>query len=190
MYCKLLPKDEDNYRRLIKKFFPNIYDVKFMLRHAQKLRDRGTVTGNVASLLQSIGTKSGLQDISDELGCVRNGIQHTAGSDAWLTGQVWFELRKRLFDSTIPVELNGQMWGITGVGPPAPATAQAAALAALQNAASNAAANGGGQGTFGGGGTAGFLHREGQGRPSTPTAQGAFGGSGTGVFGNFQYGGK
>jgi CCR4-NOT transcription complex subunit 7/8 len=197
MFSRFLPKDEDNYRRLLKKFFPNLWDIKFMLRHTQKLRDRGTVTGPVAALLQAIGTKSGLQDIADEVGCTRIGAQHTAGSDAWLTGLVFFELRRRLFDNgTIPEELNGQMWGITGVGPPASATAQAAALqnqAAMQNqaAASNSAgANGGGQAFT-------FMHREAA--PSTPTTnpagpaqqtQNTFqtnAGAG-GVFGNFQYG--
>lgn len=193
MYRKLLPKDEENYRRLLKKFFPNVYDVKFMLRHAQKSRDRGTVTGSVASLLLSIGTKSGLQDIADELSCARIGSQHTAGSDAWLTGLIFFELRRRLFDGNIPDELNGQMWGITGVGPPAPAAAQAAALAAISQAAASA------NGTSAFSSNSAFLHRDNPGAPSTPTTNpaglasqtpgaGTFQGGTTGAFGNFQYG--
>jgi CCR4-NOT transcription complex subunit 7/8 len=197
MWCRPLPNDEEKYRKLVKKFFPNLYDVKFMLRHAQKLRDRGTVTGQVATVLQSIGQKSSLQDIAEELGCTRVGIQHTAGSDAWLTGNVFWEMRKRVFDNQIPEELNGQMWGLTGVGPPASAAAHAAVLAAQNHAA--AAANG-------------MIsnsqyhqpssHNNREGGPSTPTthpaglastpSQGYQGSNmtpgGGGVFGNFQYG--
>jgi CCR4-NOT transcription complex subunit 7/8 len=193
MFIKYLPNDEEQYRRMIKQYFVNIYDVKFMLRHAQKLRDRGTVTSSVANALSGIGAKSGLQDIADDLGCSRIGAQHTAGSDAWLTGTVFFELRRRLFEGQVPEELNGQMWGITGVGPPAPAAAQAAALVALSQAA--AAANG--AAAFSG--NAAFLHREAAGAPSTPTnnpaglasqtpGAGTFQGGATGAFGNFQYG--
>jgi CCR4-NOT transcription complex subunit 7/8 len=193
MWCRPLPKDEDTYRRLVKKFFPNLYDVKFMLRHAQKLRDRGTVTGQVATALQSIGQKSSLQDIAEELGCTRVGIQHTAGSDAWLTGDVFWEMRKRIFDNQVPDELNGQMWGLTGVGPPASAAAQAAALAAQTHAAN--AANGMMSNNYqqnqtrDAGPSTPISHPAGL--ASTPSqgyqASGMTPGGG-GVFGNFQYG--
>lgn len=195
MWCRLLPNDEDNYRRLIKQYFPNLFDVKFMLHHARKLRDRGTVTGQVANALQAIGQKSSLQDIADELGCTRVGMQHTAGSDAWLTGLVFWEIRKRIFDNQVPEELNGQMWGLTGIGPPASTAAQAAALAAQNQAVANGLIQG-----------SAFLpqmqthHRDGG--PSTPTTipaglastpSQAYQGSGMtpaagGAFGQFQYG--
>ncbi|KAF2666088.1 CAF1-domain-containing protein [Microthyrium microscopicum] len=160
MWNRGLPQDEEHYRRLIKKFFPNILDVKFLLNSARRQRDRGTVNSNVAKALESFGQKPGLQDIADDLGLTRVGISHTAGSDAWLTGLLFFEVRKRVFDDQIPEEYNGQMWGLTGIGPPASTTAQAAALALHQNQAA-AAANGMAYHT------AGAHHREGG--PSTPT---------------------
>jgi CCR4-NOT transcription complex subunit 7/8 len=192
MWCKMLPTDEDSYRRLMQKFFPNIYDVKFILRYSQKMRDKGTVTAQAANVLQSIGIKSSLQDLADEFGCVRHGTQHDAGSDAWLTGQLYFEISKRLFDGQTPEELKGNMWGLDGVGPPASAAAQAAALAqAMQNQAAA------GNGILGGGLYHGLgHHRDG---PSTPTTNPAglastpgqgFQSSmtpGAGVFGNYQY---
>ncbi|KAK3061308.1 hypothetical protein LTS18_006559, partial [Coniosporium uncinatum] len=39
-------------------------------------------------------------------------------------------MKSKIFDNEIPGEMNGQMWGLTGVGAPASAAAQAAALAA------------------------------------------------------------
>ena len=193
MWCRLLPTNETEYRRLVKKFFPNIYDAKFLIKHAQRLRDRGTVSSAVANALEGIGQKSGLSDIAAELRCSRVGAAHTAGSDAWLTGLVFFEVKKRLFDNNIPEELNGQMWGITGIGPPASTQAQAAAL---QLQSQQAAANG----MMAGSSYHGH-HREGA--PTTPTTnpaglvstpnQGGYQGSSMtpgagGVFGNFQYG--
>ena len=164
---------------------------------------RGAIGSQATTILNNLGTKSGLQDLADELGCHRVGAQHSAGSDAWLTGAVFWELRKKIFDGSIPDEMNGQMWGLTGVGAPASAAAQAAVLAAQgaggyqQQGAMNGAMMG-----FHTGGTPN-THREGGGGPSTPTTnpaglastpgpQGHGGGMVTpgGAFGNFTYGGK
>ncbi|KAF2637769.1 CAF1-domain-containing protein, partial [Massarina eburnea CBS 473.64] len=127
---KPLPEDEESYRKLVEIFFPRLLDVKYIWRHANSLLRRGAVGQQAHNILQNLGTKSGLQDLADELGCTRIGTSHTAGSDAWLTGTVYWELQKRIFNGTVPEEVNGQMWGLTGVGPPASASAQAAALAA------------------------------------------------------------
>jgi CCR4-NOT transcription complex subunit 7/8 len=200
MWCKMLPSDEDSYRRLISKFFPNIYDVKFIVKHVQRLRDRGTVTPAVANVLQGIAMKNSLQELADEFGCVRHGMQHDAGSDAWLTGQLYFELRKRVFDGQNPEELKGHMWGLTGVGPPASVAAQAAALHQAAQMTQAAAANGILPGNLYHPSSGLGHHREGA--PSTPTTNPAglastpsnqFGTSSMtpgagGVFGNFQYG--
>ena len=196
---KPLPENEEEYRKLVEVFFPRLLDVKYIWRHANGLVRRGVIGSQATSILNNLGTKSGLQDLADELGCQRIGNSHTAGSDAWLTGVVFWELRKKVFDGNIPDDMNGQMWGLTGVGPPASATAQAAVLAAQ-----GAQALTGYQGMNGGmmfhpGATGG--HR-GDG-PSTPTNHPAglattpgpsHGGmmtpGATGTFGEFRYGGK
>lgn len=128
--AKALPEDEDAYRKLVEVFFPRLLDVKYLWRHANNLVRRGVIGSTATNILNNLGTKSGLQDLADELGCQRVGTSHTAGSDAWLTGTVFWEMKKKIFDGNIPEEMNGQMWGLTGVGPPASATAQAAVLAA------------------------------------------------------------
>jgi CCR4-NOT transcription complex subunit 7/8 len=127
---KPLPEDEDTYRQLVNVFFPKLLDVKYLWRHANNLVRRGVIGSTATNILNNLGTKSGLQDLADELGCQRVGNSHTAGSDAWLTGVVFWDMKKKIFDGTVPDEMSGHMWGLTGVGPPASATAQAAVLAA------------------------------------------------------------
>lgn len=194
-----LPEDEERYRELVELFFPRLLDVKYLWRHANGLVRRGVIGSQATSILNNLGTKSGLQDLADELGCQRIGNSHTAGSDAWLTGTVFWELRKKIFDGQVPDEMNGQMWGLTGVGPPASATAQAAVLAAqgAQNLGGYQGMNGGMM--FHPGTTT--THRPDG--PSTPTSHPAglattpgpsHGGmmtpGPTGTFGEFRYGGK
>lgn len=196
---KPLPEDEEAYRKLVEIFFPRLLDVKYLWRHANNLVRRGVIGSQATSILNNLGTKSGLQDLADELGCQRVGNSHTAGSDAWLTGTVFWELRKKIFDGQLPEDLNGQMWGLTGVGPPASVTAQQAVLAAqgAQTMVAYPGMNGGMM--FHPSNTA--THR-GDG-PSTPTSHPAglattpgpsHGGmmtpGATGAFGEFRYGGK
>lgn len=196
LWCQPLPADEDTYRHLVNLFFPNVLDVKFLWRHANKLLNKGVIGSQAATILQNLGQKSGLQDLADELGCQRVGTQHSAGSDAWLTGSVFWELRKKIFDGQIPEDMNGQMWGLTGVAPPASAAIQAAALAA-GGVAYQQGMNGQGMMGFHTSGTPNTHRADG---PSTPTTNpaglagtpGPHGGMMTpgGAFGNFTYGSK
>ncbi|KAF2457296.1 ribonuclease H-like domain-containing protein [Lineolata rhizophorae] len=234
MWQRPLPHSEAAYKHLVDVFFPRLLDVKFMLRAAQKqhqLRQPAMGPGNTTnptaqstpggahalSILTSLGTKSGLQDLADELGCPRQGIPHQAGSDAWLTGAVFWALKTKVFGGDVPEGLEGQMWGLTGVGAPAGSALQQAVLGLA--AQGGGAVQGGMPGLQQGGqqqGQQGLHHTEQQ--PSTPTAnpvglagagatvtpgpgQGSAGtgaGAGTpgpgqgmgGVFGNFTYGGK
>ena len=206
MLPKLLPNDEDEYRDLVKTFFPSIYDVKYMLRHAQNMVRRGTLGQTGTTFIANLGTKSGLQDLADELGCSRVGVAHHSGSDAWLTGSVFWQMKAKIFEGNLSDDLKGEMWGLTGVGPPASAAAQAVALAAAGHVnAANGMANVANSGMAGAmnfhSGLTPTTHRDGA--PSTPTNNPAglatqtpgpsqgFQPSMTpgagGVFGNFQY---
>ncbi|KAL8932258.1 MAG: hypothetical protein Q9211_006423 [Gyalolechia sp. 1 TL-2023] len=132
MLCKPLPEDEAEYRKLLSIFFPAIYDIKFMIKHAQRY---GTVndtplTPTASQILQSLGQKSGLQDLADELGVKRVGIAHQAGSDSLLTGRTFWEVKKLIFNGTIDDEKYiGQVWGLNGVG-----TTLQSSIAAFQQA--------------------------------------------------------
>ncbi|KAF2756223.1 CAF1-domain-containing protein [Pseudovirgaria hyperparasitica] len=202
MWSQQLPADEEDYRELVAKYFPSILDVKFLWRHARNLLARNQLSSSAVTILSNLGTKSGLQDLADELGCQRVGTQHSAGSDAWLTGTVFFQMKNKIFDGQIPHEMNGQMWGLTGVGAPASAAAQAAAMAAQGHSANGnpALAN-----AFQMGYHTNSSNTQRDGAPSTPTtnaaglASGTPGpghghglgsmtpGGGSGVFGNFSY---
>ena len=111
--AKALPEDEDAYRKLVTIFFPRLLDIKYLWRHANSLVRRGVIGSTATNILNNLGSKSGLQDLADELGCQRAGISHTAGSDAWLTGTVFWEMQKKIFDGSVPEEMIGQMWVCT-----------------------------------------------------------------------------
>jgi len=128
--CSALPSEEEEYLKLVRIWFPSIYDIKYLFRHAQKEAQKGGFGQHAVNFFNNIGPKSGLQDMADELGCVREGRPHTAGSDAWLTGLVFWQMRHKIFDNQIPEKLVGEIWGLTGVGPPATAASREAAMAA------------------------------------------------------------
>lgn len=117
-----LPTDEVDFRNLVKIYFPKLWDIKFLLRHAQRaMAPHNQLTANATSILNTLGQKSGLQDLANELGCQRVGTAHTGGSDSWLTGQVFWAMRTKIFDGHVPDEMADQIYGLHGVAPPASA---------------------------------------------------------------------
>jgi len=68
-----LPESEDSFSHELKKYFPVLYDTKFMKHEIEELR-------------------GGLQKTGEVMNLDRIGIQHQAGSDSWLTGLVFFDL--------------------------------------------------------------------------------------------------
>jgi CCR4-NOT transcription complex subunit 7/8 len=99
-----LPADESHFFHLLRLFFPAFYDIKLMMRVGKSL-------------------KGGLQDLADDLGIQRVGIQHQAGSDALLTLQVFWKLRAAFFDGVSGSSVDGgceaylgQLFGLSGGG--------------------------------------------------------------------------
>jgi CCR4-NOT transcription complex subunit 7/8 len=189
MLCKPLPDDESEFRRLLGIFFSGLYDIKYLMKHvrldnlrlnfknprdaelqAPTSRNQAVndtpLTPSAAQIISNLGQKSGLQDIADELGIKRIGPQHQAGSDSLLTGRIFWEIRRVVFNGAIDdSKYLGQVWGLNGVG--APASAAAAAAVATNAAAINAVQQGQQQtnGAYGGG------NSNGGGTPSTPNTQ-------------------
>merc|ERR1712212_576636 len=77
-----LPSEECDFFELLKLFFPNIYDVKYLMKSCKNL-------------------KGGLQEVADALEVERIGPQHQAGSDSLLTGRAFFRMIEVYFEDDL-----------------------------------------------------------------------------------------
>jgi len=196
-----LPVDQNEFFSLVSTFFPKLWDIKFLLRHAQRMRAQGRLSQEGTRILDTLGTKSGLQDLAEELGCQRIGPAHTGGSDAWLTGSVFWAMRNKIFSGTLDDELADQIYGLHGVAAPASQEYRNDFFAAQAQGTPQQQPNGLGGGLSGLQGAAqGYTPNN----PSTPTSTHAglnsqtpgphfghnmgAGSLGQGAFGNFAYG--
>ena len=196
MLCKPLPEDEAEYRKFLSLYFPSIYDIKYMIKHAQRTQTVNDLPLSPAAVttLNSLGTKGSLQDLADELGIKRIGVPHQAGSDSLLTGKVFWEAKKEIFNGTIDDDKYlGHVWGLNGMGASAtaPLTGDPQSMTPNLNGATIYNNNPTNQGTPG---TPASTHT---GLASTPIQQaqnngGGMGsltpGGGGGVFGGFRFG--
>lgn len=82
MTCNPLPSQEADFFRLLRVWFPCIYDIKYLMRSCKTL-------------------KGGLQDVADDLQVARIGQQHQAGSDSLLTASTFFKMRTKYFEGKI-----------------------------------------------------------------------------------------
>jgi len=77
-----LPQEESEFFELLKLYFPNVYDVKYLMKSCKNL-------------------KGGLQEVADLLEVERIGPQHQAGSDSLLTGATFFKMTEMFFEDAI-----------------------------------------------------------------------------------------
>ena len=81
MLCsRNLPHKEDEFFFYLEKYFPYIYDLKVLLRNVHCIKG------------------GGLQKLANTLNVKRIGMNHQAGSDSLLTGNVFFKLRAEYFE--------------------------------------------------------------------------------------------
>ena len=78
---KEMPKEEEEFFENLNVYFPNIYDVKFMMG--------------------DVNLWGGLKDVAVSLGVERIGYQHQAGSDSLLTGQTFFRMKRQYFNDDL-----------------------------------------------------------------------------------------
>jgi CCR4-NOT transcription complex subunit 7/8 len=84
--CDQLPKNQEIFFDLLSTYFPNIYDIKWLLHHVHSdLEEEVTKTNK----------DKGLEDLAKTLKISRIGVAHQAGSDSLLTAQVFFSLVHR-----------------------------------------------------------------------------------------------
>jgi len=92
--CVDIPDDEGEFFELLRIYFPTLYDIKYLMKSCKTL-------------------KGGLQEVADELGVVRIGPQHQAGSDSLLTGQTFFKMRSMFFEGIIDNDrFNSMLYGL------------------------------------------------------------------------------
>ena len=77
-----LPTEESEFSELLRLYFPNVYDVKYLMKSCKSL-------------------KGGLQEVADMLEVERIGPQHQAGSDSLLTGLTFFKMTEMFFEDAI-----------------------------------------------------------------------------------------
>lgn len=94
--CQMMPETEQEFFELLNIYFPVLYDIKYLMKSCRTLNFKG-----------------GLQEVANELGVVRIGPEHQAGSDSLLTGQAFFEMRRLFFEGVIDNDkFNGMIYGI------------------------------------------------------------------------------
>lgn len=120
MLCNPLPENEEEFHKLLNLFFPSLYDIKYLMKHAGRNQavNGSPLTPAAAQILSNLGQKSGLQDIADELGVKRLGVAHQAGSDSLVTGEIYWKMRQLVFNGAIDgTKYSGQVWGLNGQMP-------------------------------------------------------------------------
>ncbi len=91
---KDLPNSETEFLELLKIYFPNVFDIKCLMKSCRNL-------------------KGGLEEVARQLEIERYGPQHQAGSDSLLTGLTFFKLKEMYFEDTIDeVKYCGQLFGL------------------------------------------------------------------------------
>lgn len=71
--CTALPANEGDFFDLLRLYFPYIFDIKYMIK-------------------DTAGLHGGLQKVAEDLGCLRIGPMHQAGSDSLMTCDAFFGL--------------------------------------------------------------------------------------------------
>ncbi|MBW0472281.1 hypothetical protein O181_011996 [Austropuccinia psidii MF-1] len=93
-----LPPTEAEFFELLKIWFPCVYDIKFIMRSCKSLR-------------------GGLNEVAKDLGVIRRGKEHQAGSDSLLTADTFFALRSQYFDDELDdAKVLGQIYGLASSG--------------------------------------------------------------------------
>lgn len=110
-----LPDDETGFDKIMKKFFPSIYDIKYLVKEAVRRHQLGQLTPldpGTNEVMAKLEAKPGLDHLAECLKVRRVGPQHQAGSNSLLTGRLFFKIRERFFGGEMDEEVSGKMYGI------------------------------------------------------------------------------
>lgn len=119
LLCVPLPNDEYEFDEYRTKYFPSVYDVKYLMKSAIRQHNSGTLPNPngsadpaITEILAKYEQKQGLENIAEVLKVKRVGTAHQAGSDSLVTGKVFFQLKERIFGGHIPNDHIGRIWGL------------------------------------------------------------------------------
>jgi CCR4-NOT transcription complex subunit 7/8 len=182
--AKDMPDVEQLYRDTQTLYFPHIYDVKYLIKHAAK------DASNMEFFSKIDGRTNTLDTVAEGLKMKKVSPSQIAGSNSLITGKLFFTLRDKVYGGAIADEHKNQIFGL---GNPKhifkPATEFEDTSAATARTGENANGNGNGNPSTPNNATIGLA--------STPTPQNAMGrvaqglmtpGGGGGVFGSFSFG--
>ena len=103
-----LPECETEFLETLKIYFPNLYDIKYLMLSTDNLM-------------------GGLQSVANKLKVKRIGAQHQAGSDSLLTGQVFFKIYDKYFSNGLDdLKYSGQICGFNSCLPVTPVSCSTA----------------------------------------------------------------
>lgn len=92
--CKELPESESAFLEMLQMYFPNLYDIKYMMTACE-------------------GMYGGLNSLAELLQVERVGPMHQAGSDSMLTNQTFFTLvEKQLGGACDDSRFRGEIFGL------------------------------------------------------------------------------
>lgn len=113
--CLPLPDDEQEFDHDKKKFFPSMFDIKNLLKHAIKQQYTGQLTNmepGMAEVLTKFEQKGGIDTLAESMRIKRLGTAQHAGSDSLLTGRIFFRIRDGIFSGEIGEDQIGKVWGL------------------------------------------------------------------------------
>lgn len=111
-----LPEGETEFFDTLKLYFPNIYDVKYLMKSCKNL-------------------KGGLQEVADTLEVERIGPQHQAGSDSLLTGRAFFKMIEIYFEDDLDdSKYLGHLYGLGTPGMPSSSSPSVECAAKIEEA--------------------------------------------------------
>uniref|UniRef100_A0A0D6QXQ8 poly(A)-specific ribonuclease n=1 Tax=Araucaria cunninghamii TaxID=56994 RepID=A0A0D6QXQ8_ARACU len=91
--CRDLPQDEADFFKLLRTYFPTVYDIKYLIRFSNQ------------------NVHGGLNKIAELLQVPRVGPSHQAGSDSLLTSCIFWKLQQGFFNG--PIDQNaGVLFGL------------------------------------------------------------------------------
>ena len=108
-----LPSDESDFSQLMRKYFPSIFDVKWLMKTVARMVQAGQGhVSELAEIMQKYESKQSLDNLADTFKLKRIGRSHTAGSDAFLTGKVFFNIRDKIFGGNMSKDHMNKVWGL------------------------------------------------------------------------------